>query len=201
VVALGSRISAPATLNLVAEPLPVPLADDEMQLALYLAYEVHYRGLAGVPDESSLAVPARRRRLRSRRAVAARAPVAAVAKRGLCRPGRSDTEPSRTSVPGSRLRGHSQGMTFPRMEGSIRIGPDSGHISVVRVGRAGRCDPDASRSPRRSYPSAGRRKGSVAGGRTPASRCPSRTLRSSRLSSNSSRASTDAPVRSSVSRR
>lgn len=28
-----------------------PLGDDDMQLALFLAYELHYRGLAGVPDE------------------------------------------------------------------------------------------------------------------------------------------------------
>lgn len=28
-----------------------PLTDDDLQLALYLAYELHYRGLAGVPDE------------------------------------------------------------------------------------------------------------------------------------------------------
>src|SRR3954470_10382360 len=36
------------------EPAPVatsrPLADDDLQLALYLCYELHYRGLPGVDD-------------------------------------------------------------------------------------------------------------------------------------------------------
>lgn len=30
---------------------PDPLADDDLQLALYVLYELHYRGFAGVPDE------------------------------------------------------------------------------------------------------------------------------------------------------
>ncbi len=38
------------------EPLPVPrfadpIADEDLQLALYLCYELHYRGLDGVSDE------------------------------------------------------------------------------------------------------------------------------------------------------
>jgi hypothetical protein len=28
-----------------------PLGDDDLHLALYLAYELHYRGLPGVPDD------------------------------------------------------------------------------------------------------------------------------------------------------
>jgi hypothetical protein len=42
-----------------------PLADDDLQLALYMLYELHYRGLPGVPDELEWdpAVIALRRRL------------------------------------------------------------------------------------------------------------------------------------------
>ena len=29
----------------------IPLGDDDLHLALYLAYELHYRGLPGVPDD------------------------------------------------------------------------------------------------------------------------------------------------------
>ena len=41
----GRRDRSPA-------PIPdEPLGDDDLQLALYLCYELHYRGLHGVPDE------------------------------------------------------------------------------------------------------------------------------------------------------
>ena len=34
-------------------PTPLdPLGDDDLHLALYLAYELHYRGLPGVPDDA-----------------------------------------------------------------------------------------------------------------------------------------------------
>jgi len=40
----------PLLAPLVASP-PDPLADEDLQLALYLCYELHYRGLPGVEDE------------------------------------------------------------------------------------------------------------------------------------------------------
>jgi hypothetical protein len=40
----------PLLLPQVAAP-PDPLADEDLQLALYLCYELHYHGLAGVPEE------------------------------------------------------------------------------------------------------------------------------------------------------
>ena len=33
-----------------APPIAQPLADEDLQLALYLCYELHYRGLPGVDD-------------------------------------------------------------------------------------------------------------------------------------------------------
>lgn len=44
---LTGRASAPAAMSTV----PDPLADDDLQLALWCCYEVAYRGFAGVPDE------------------------------------------------------------------------------------------------------------------------------------------------------
>jgi hypothetical protein len=40
----------PLTAPLVEAPAE-PLSDEDLQLALYLCYELHYRGLPGVPDE------------------------------------------------------------------------------------------------------------------------------------------------------
>ena len=42
----GQRTWAPRI-----DPIADPLVDDDLQLALYLCYELHYRSFAGVPDE------------------------------------------------------------------------------------------------------------------------------------------------------
>ncbi|MEX1005575.1 MAG: iron-containing redox enzyme family protein [Acidimicrobiia bacterium] len=50
-----SRAVLETVTRAAAPPVPElsssPLDDDDMQLALYLVYELHYRGLDGVPDE------------------------------------------------------------------------------------------------------------------------------------------------------
>ena len=60
----------PHTLAAPEAPIPAdPLADEDLQLALYLCYELHYRGLPGVADELGVgAVAARAARGGSRRA-------------------------------------------------------------------------------------------------------------------------------------
>ncbi len=48
---LDALVHDPHDLRLPAEPIPSdPLADEDLQLALYLCYELHYRGLPGVSD-------------------------------------------------------------------------------------------------------------------------------------------------------
>src|SRR5438309_2685009 len=37
--------------EVAASPIEDPLVDEDLQLALYLCYELHYRGLPGVSDE------------------------------------------------------------------------------------------------------------------------------------------------------
>ena len=59
----------PHDLRIRAEPIPAdPLADEDLQLSLYLCYELHYRGLPGVADEWEWepALLALRRRLEAR---------------------------------------------------------------------------------------------------------------------------------------
>ena len=49
---LGALTQDPHTIAATATPIPAdPLADEDLQLALYLCYELHYRGLPGVSDE------------------------------------------------------------------------------------------------------------------------------------------------------
>ena len=66
---LDALVRDPHRVRLPEAPNPAdPLADEDLQLALYLCYELHYRGLDGVADEwewepSLLAV---RRRLEAR---------------------------------------------------------------------------------------------------------------------------------------
>ncbi|WP_378738284.1 iron-containing redox enzyme family protein [Nocardia brasiliensis] len=45
---LKTLVGAPGTLSDVAIPTGNPLSDDDLHLALYLCYELHYRGFAGV---------------------------------------------------------------------------------------------------------------------------------------------------------
>src|SRR5438309_5230393 len=37
--------------EVAASPIEDPLSDEDLQLALYLCYELHYRGLPGVSDD------------------------------------------------------------------------------------------------------------------------------------------------------
>jgi hypothetical protein len=49
---LDALVRDPHALRAPPVPAPEdPLADEDLQLALYLCYELHYRGLPGVPDE------------------------------------------------------------------------------------------------------------------------------------------------------
>jgi hypothetical protein len=49
---LAALAREPRPLDVPEVPEPAdPLADDDLQLALYLCYELHYRGLPGVADE------------------------------------------------------------------------------------------------------------------------------------------------------
>jgi hypothetical protein len=49
---LDALAQDPHTLKAARAPFPAdPLADEDLQLALYLCYELHYRGLPGVSDE------------------------------------------------------------------------------------------------------------------------------------------------------
>jgi hypothetical protein len=49
---LGALLSTPGSLDAGAlPPFPEPLANEDLQLALYLCYELHYRGLPDVDDE------------------------------------------------------------------------------------------------------------------------------------------------------
>jgi hypothetical protein len=49
---LDALAQDPHTLKAAKAPFPAdPLADEDLQLALYLCYELHYRGLPGVSDE------------------------------------------------------------------------------------------------------------------------------------------------------
>lgn len=46
-----ARLSGLPSKRPLLDDLPAPLADDDLQLALWTLYELHYRGFAGVPDE------------------------------------------------------------------------------------------------------------------------------------------------------
>ena len=49
---LDALVRDPHRLRAPETPIPAdPLADEDLQLALYLCYELHYRGLAGVAEE------------------------------------------------------------------------------------------------------------------------------------------------------
>jgi hypothetical protein len=49
---LEALVREPHTIAATDTQIPAdPLADDDLQLALYLCYELHYRGLPGVSDE------------------------------------------------------------------------------------------------------------------------------------------------------
>jgi hypothetical protein len=49
---LDALVRDPHTVDAPAAPIPAdPLADEDLQLSLYLCYELHYRGLPGVSDE------------------------------------------------------------------------------------------------------------------------------------------------------
>jgi Iron-containing redox enzyme len=49
---LGALQEAPGTLDAIALPaVEEPLSDEDLQLALYLCYELHYRGLPGIDDD------------------------------------------------------------------------------------------------------------------------------------------------------
>jgi len=49
---LDALVRDPHTVDPPDAPIPAdPLADEDLQLALYLCYELHYRGLPGVSDE------------------------------------------------------------------------------------------------------------------------------------------------------
>jgi len=49
---LDALVHDPHALEAPEAPIPVdPLADEDLQLSLYLCYELHYRGLPGVSDE------------------------------------------------------------------------------------------------------------------------------------------------------
>jgi len=66
---LDALVRDPHRLRAPDPPIPAdPLADEDLQLALYLCYELHYRGLPGVSDgwEWEPALLALRRRLEAR---------------------------------------------------------------------------------------------------------------------------------------